>query len=302
MSDASNELQQLLSGDGVGVTRRDVLLVSGPDAVKFLQGQLSQDIERVAVGASAWSLHLQPSGKLGELLRVQRLHDDSLVLDTDAGFGPAMAAGLERYKIRTKATIETLPSRYQWSWRGPTKQRIEALPPLTADAVRAGAELLADPWPSFPGLDRLVLEPPTQVGVSPEVWEAARIDHGVPVMGAELTADLIPAEGVVVAWAVSFTKGCYLGQELVARIDSRGGNVARLLRIIRSEHLVAVGDQLSHAGKSVGHITSAAPHPSGGSVALAAVARGVELGAVVVCGTAELSATVHATRRPDVGE
>ncbi|HMQ29048.1 MAG TPA: glycine cleavage T C-terminal barrel domain-containing protein, partial [Acidimicrobiales bacterium] len=102
----------------------------------------------------------------------------------------------------------------------------------------------------------------------------------VPAMGTELDEHTIPAEAGVVERSVSFTKGCYTGQELTARIDSRGGNVPRHLR-----GLVLVGDgaevppagaEIVVAGNVVGTVTSAAPGTAGGVVALGYVKRGVE--------------------------
>ena len=119
--------------------------------------------------------------------------------------------------------------------------------------------------------------------LEPAAWEAHRIAAGVPVMGAELTDKTIPAETGLVAITASFTKGCYTGQELVARIDSRGGNVPRHLRRLRSASALAPGDDLTNAdGKVVGAVTSAAVHPELGVVALGYLARSVAAGDPVV--------------------
>ncbi|HJR27055.1 MAG TPA: hypothetical protein VJ804_16370, partial [Acidimicrobiales bacterium] len=86
--------------------RRDVVVVHGPEAVEFLQGQLSQDVAALAVGASAPALLLQPTGKVDAWLRVTRLEDDRLALDVEDGAGEAVAARLRRFKLRTKAELE----------------------------------------------------------------------------------------------------------------------------------------------------------------------------------------------------
>ncbi|MEO7429244.1 MAG: hypothetical protein ABIY48_07645, partial [Acidimicrobiales bacterium] len=88
---------------GAAPIRRDVVRVHGPDAVAFLQGQLSQDVAALAVGASAPSLLLQPTGKVDAWLRVTRMGDDDVLLDVEAGFGPAVHERLRRFKLRTKA-------------------------------------------------------------------------------------------------------------------------------------------------------------------------------------------------------
>ena len=123
-------------------------------------------------------------------------------------------------------------------------------------------------------------------------FERYRIAHGVPALGAELTTDTIPAEGGqwLIDASVSFTKGCYTGQELVARIDSRGNTVPRPVRLLQFADGAfapgsgpAPGAAVTHEGRDVGRCTSAAPalgegHPT---LALATVARSVPLGAPV---------------------
>jgi folate-binding protein YgfZ len=112
----------------------------------------------------------------------------------------------------------------------------------------AGFDLLG-PDPQVPA-DALV--------VGPEAYEALRIEAGVPRMGAELDSSTIPATAGVVERTVSFTKGCYTGQELVARIDSRGGNVPRRLRgvVVGASVLPPVGAVLELDGREVGTLTS----------------------------------------------
>ncbi|NMD24055.1 MAG: hypothetical protein GYA65_07725, partial [Actinobacteria bacterium] len=87
---------------------RDVVLVTGPDAFTYLQSQLSQELRPLQVGQSVWSFVLQPTGKVDVLLRVWRTADDTFVLDTDDGFGEALVARLNRFKIRVKAEISVL--------------------------------------------------------------------------------------------------------------------------------------------------------------------------------------------------
>lgn len=257
---------------------RDVVRVSGPDAVRFLQGQLSQDVAALAVGASAWSFLLQPQGKVEAWLRVSRRGDDEFLLDVDGGFGSAVVTRLERFKLRTKADVEPLP------WRCIA---VRGTAPGGTPSAGAGAGdqvLAADPaWPGVPGVDLLGPEPvaaPDVAKGSGADYEVLRIECGVPAMGRELTDRTIPAEAGVVERSVSFTKGCFTGQELVARIDSRGGNVPRRLRGV----VLAAGAEVPPAGAkvtvndaSVGEVTSSAwSRRLGAPVALAYVKRDVE--------------------------
>ncbi|MGQ0521018.1 MAG: CAF17-like 4Fe-4S cluster assembly/insertion protein YgfZ [Actinomycetota bacterium] len=270
--DLAADYHALRHGAGAVALPRDFLRVSGPDAVSWLQGQLSQDVAKLAVGASADSLLLQPQGKVEALVRVTRTAADAMVIDVDGGFGEAVAARLRRFKIRVKAELEPLEWRCL-AVRGPRAAEVAA--------GATGGMVLAADWPGLPGVDVVGEEPALPAGVracSMEAWQAVRVEAGVPAMGAELTERTIPAEAGVVERTVSFTKGCYTGQELVARIDSRGGNVPRHLRGV----VVAAGDAVPPVGaavvsgdREVGTVTSVAARPDG-TVALAYVRRDVE--------------------------
>lgn len=205
-------------------TPRDRVTVTGPDAQRYLQSQLAQDIDPLSVGQARWTLVLDPSGKVDALARITRVADESFVLDTDVGFGTALMARLNRFKIRVDAEIEL-------------------------DAAEAEA-----------------LSPAT---------EAARVAAGWPRMGAEIVpGETIPATTGLVAVAVSVTKGCYPGQELVERMDSRGAEAPRSLRVLAAPEGVAAGDAIADdEGVEVGVYTSVA-----GGRALGYVKRSVELG------------------------
>ncbi|MGH9077213.1 MAG: YgfZ/GcvT domain-containing protein [Acidimicrobiales bacterium] len=264
-------LQQyrLVKGGAAAVhLRRDVVRAEGPDAGAYLQGQLSQDVAALSQGESAWSLVLAPAGRVDALVRVTRL-DDGWIVDTDGGWGEALVARLGRFKLRTKVDFALL----DWKavgLRGPA---------VVAPAPDEGAPVVVDAsWPGLAGLDLLGPAPAVPAGmaeVDGATYEALRIEAGVPVNGAELTERTIPAEAGIVGRTVSFTKGCYTGQELVARIDSRGSNVARHLRGVLLDGPVPAGATLESAGKQVGWVTSAARSPALGWVGLAYLARSV---------------------------
>ncbi|HWE69842.1 MAG TPA: hypothetical protein VG205_05740 [Acidimicrobiales bacterium] len=219
---------------GAHLVERDVLSVSGPDAVTYLQGQSSQDVAGLAVGETAESLLLSPQGKLDAYLRVTRTGDDAFILDTDPGFGEVAKARLLRFRLRVKVEIEPRA----WTAiavRGPDAER----PGVVSAAANPSVLRLPVDWPGFSGFDLLGPDAGeggaeawvdgTVVRVGPEAWEAARIEAGVPVNGRELTEATIAAEAGLVERTVSFTKGCFTGQELVARLDSRGSKVAKKL-------------------------------------------------------------------------
>ncbi len=255
---------------------RDVVRVQGPDAVTYLQGQLSQDVSALAVGGTTWSFVLQPQGKVDAWMRVHRLADDSFVLDTDAGAGAAVEARLRRFLLRTKAEISAVEEVEGLAVRGPGAD--------AADVAADGAIRLPSGWPGTTGYD--VVAAGASAGAVPlapvEALDALRIEAGVPAMGRELTDRTIPAEAGqwVVDASVSFTKGCYTGQELVARIDSRGGNVPRPVRglVVEGVDLPPAGASVRGSdGAEVGTVTSSAHSPRLGNVALAVVARDIEL-------------------------
>ncbi|HYF45808.1 MAG TPA: hypothetical protein VD926_06320 [Acidimicrobiales bacterium] len=246
---------------GAAVVARDVVRVEGPDAEAYLQGQLSQDVNALAVGDSAWSFVLQPQGKVDAWFRLTRVADDAYEADVDAGAGEALLARLQRFLLRTKAelSLSTVP--------------MVAVRGTGSVEVPSGARAADPAWPGIDGVDLLGTDQ-LPAGVEPwsaEDLERARIEAGVPAMGSELTESTIPAEAGVVERSVSFTKGCFTGQELVARIDSRGGNVPRRLRGLVADGELPVGAEVEVDGKVVGHVTSAVADR-----ALAYVARAVE--------------------------
>jgi folate-binding protein YgfZ len=231
------QTEALRRGAGAFRAGRDVLAVRGPDAEAYLQGQLSQDVTALAVGESADTLLLEPDGKLSALLRVTRTDGQGFVLDVDGGYGEAVAARLRRFLLRSKVELEHLAWR-DLSLRGAAVG--EAAAGLRTVLAERGVLALPFEWNGWTGVDLLGPEdvvlgpdatalPAGVTACSAEAVEACRIVSGVPAMGTELTNKTIAAEAGLVERTVSFTKGCYTGQELVARIDSRGSNVARRL-------------------------------------------------------------------------
>jgi tRNA-modifying protein YgfZ len=260
---------------------RDVLVVHGGDAVTFLQGQLSADVAALAVGDSTWSLLLAPQGKVDAWIRVTRTAEDRVVIDVDGGWGDVVTARLNRFKLRVDATLEVL----DWSCvslRGPDAPGV--------DAAGAGAELvLPVDWRGLAGVDLLGPDVGVPDGVDvadPVAVHNVRIEQGWPAMGHELDESVIPAEAGqwLIDTSVSFTKGCYTGQELVARIDSRGGNTPRHLRgiVIGTNVLPPDGAEVVHDGEVRGTLTSVGESlDRRAPVALAYVHRSVEVPAEV---------------------
>jgi folate-binding protein YgfZ len=249
---------------------RDIISVSGPDALNYLHSQLSQEVRQLAVGQSTWSFLLQPTGKVDALVRVLRTGDESFTVDVDAGFGDAVVTRLGRFKIRVKAEITA------------TNWRAIAVRGAGASHVVAGDDEFVVPcgWPGVEGVDLIGADPqPPADWPELELMDAVRlrIEAGWPAMGSELDEHTIPGETGVVPLAVSFTKGCYPGQELVERIDSRGGNVPRRLRLVRAEGFLDPGVELTIDDARVGRVTSVTFAADGGTIGLAYVSRSVEM-------------------------
>ena len=231
------------------VEQRDVVVVEGSQAGTYLHGQLSASVTDLEVGASRWSFLLEPSGKLGFLVRVRRVADESFELDAPDGMGDAVEARLRRFFLRTKASFS----------------RSSRCVDVDGDG---DGEALAG-W-SEGSIQRITDTAASAI----ELLDERRVSLGWPGT-PELTDGIIPGETLLVPIAVAFGKGCYTGQELVARIDSRGNNVPKLLRLLELSGAAAPGDALSFEGEPVAQLTTVS-----GQRALAYVPRRFDDGAV----------------------
>jgi tRNA-modifying protein YgfZ len=263
-------------------TTPDLVWFGGGDAIRFLNDLISQEIGTVEPGAVRRSFLLTPQGKLDHMLWVLR-GADQVGLAVDAGRGEDLAAKLGRYRIRVDVEIELMTDRVSLvvgrfaaepgRWSGDRSA-------LTADLSWSNLQrtLLVGEQPDLPFLDL-------------ETYELLRIEAGEPVMGIDVTDATIPQETGLVPASISFDKGCFLGQELVARLDSRGGRVNHHLRILRFEGVAPeAGTEVEVEGSSVGVLTSTAD-----GVGLSLLRRGVEPGDVVTVG--DTQAVVEAIPR-----
>jgi folate-binding protein YgfZ len=250
-----------------------VFSVTGADAGKYLHSQLSNDIASLAVGASRYSFVLEPMGKVIALVRVTRTEEETFVLDTEnvADLGEQLLARLNRFKIRVKADIVVSTQKYL-CLRSRDGSAIEQAG-FAMSQWGSGAVVDAP----LSTIDGSVVS--QFVRVSTEEFDALRIRSSWPAMGSEIIAgETLPAATGVVPIAVSFTKGCYPGQELVERMDSRGSTAPKNLRLLTGSIVdnAKPGDAVIVNGETVGEFTSVAP-----DCALAYVGRAVELGVVV---------------------
>lgn len=247
----------------IAPVRPEVVWFSGADATRFLNDIISQEIGDMGTGESRRSFLLEPQGKLRFLLWVVR-DGDRFGLVTEDGRGGELVSALGRYRIRVDVEI-TEEAGGAWIVVGGGR----------------GYDI------SWPGVERSLVigeRPDLDMGTDDD-YERLRVAAGEPKWGVDVDEGTIPHESGLVPTSVDFTKGCFLGQELVARIDSRGGNTPRHLRLLRSDQVVSGGDVVTAGGEEVGVVSSA-----GEGVALAMLKRSVSVGdAVEVAG---VSATV----------
>jgi folate-binding protein YgfZ len=261
---------------------RGLVVTRGADATSFLQSLVSQDLDPLGDGDSAAALLLSPQGKLDVAFRILRT-DDEWWLDTDADFAPRLAASLNRFRIRVAVDLEDRTA----------STGLVTTVGTTVPAVPDGVHAIPTDWAGTPGVDLLgpvdavraaaATLVPSVERWSPERFEVFRVEAGVPRLGVDIDDTTIPQEAFLERDAVSFTKGCFVGQELVCRIDTRG-HVNRFLRRVRIPGAATppTGATVVVDGKERGALTSVAAIPGEErAVGLAMVRREVEPPAAV---------------------
>lgn len=226
----------------------DLVWFVGVDAVGFLDSLLSQNVADQPPGTVRRSFLLGPRGKLTALLWVLR-GEERVGLLADAGYGEVVATTLDRYRIRVDTEIELDP-RPLLTVVGPQSPPVEGW--VDDGELAAGLPLA--------GNRRSVVT--SDLGFRPVgrlAWTAVRVEAGEPLMGVDVDSSTIPQETGLVPDAVDFDKGCYLGQELVARIASRGHVNRRLMGVrIGTNVIPPAGAQLVVGDRAVGALTSPA--------------------------------------------
>ncbi len=285
---------------------RGKLVVRGADAAEYLQGQLTNDVEALAPDAGCYAALLDRKGHMQADMRVLRLGGGELWLDTEPGTVATVERHLRMYSIGREVEIEDASA--DWSILsvvGPAAAEVAGSPPLSPEHAhrsyrRDGAEVRA--VATDVGVDLIVPAAHSQAlkeelarAGAPEVSESAaeiiRVESGRPRFGREMTPATIPQEAGIDDRAVSFTKGCYIGQETVARLHYKG-RPNRRLRGLRLESPAAAGDRIALGEREVGTVGTAALSPALGPIALAVIRREAEPGARVEVGEAAIAAEV----------
>ena len=295
--------------EGAGVldrSKRGMLLLRGPDVAEFLQGQLTNDIEALEPGSGCYSALLDRKGHMQADMRVLRLSTGDLWIDTEAEAFGAVERHLRMYSVGREVEIEDAGDLWViLSVIGPAALEVAGTGPLSHEYAhrlqeRAGVEILA--VATDLGVDLIaradqagelmsLLASAEAVDVTEPAVEILRVESGRPRFGREMTTATIPQEAGIDARAVSFTKGCYIGQETVARLHYKG-KPNRHLRGLRLESSVGDGDEIRLGDRVVGQVGTAVLSPAHGPIALAIVRREAGPGARVEIGDAAVGAEV----------
>lgn len=225
---------------------REFVGVRGPDAADYLQRMVSNDVEALAGGEACPALLLTPKARvIAPLVVLRRAADDFLLL-TEPGLGEVVRSQLARMRLRARCEIE--PEEHD------------------AALVFGGDAGFATDWPGA----REALDAGLEPTLSEEELELRRIEAGVPRWECEIDDRILPAEAGLDETHVSFSKGCYPGQEPVARLHFRG-HPNRGLRVVELDDQPEYDAPLLHDGREVGRVTSSARRADGRVVALAYV-------------------------------
>jgi folate-binding protein YgfZ len=304
---------------------RSRLVLTGADRVRLLNGQVTNDVQKLPVGSGCYAAIITNKGKMQSDANIYLLPNE-ILLDFEPGLAAAVSQRLERYIIADDVQVIDAAPHYGLltaqgprAWDAVTSLGLNFVSPekpfawtSISDATlgeiycmnqprlgTVGFDLFA-PTGSLAALADKLIAAAKQLGGRACGWralETARIEAGIPRFGAEMDETNLPPEAGIDSRAVSYTKGCYIGQEVIARIRTYG-QVAKALRGLRlsGDVLPVKGDKLVAGGKDVGYVASAIHSPAlNANIALAYVRRehnqiGTEL--MVKTATGELPAKV----------
>jgi folate-binding protein YgfZ len=301
------DYEALTSGCGLlDRSERGKLALTGPAAKEFLNGQVSNDVELLLPGRGCYATFLTHKGKMLGDLRILDLGEE-LFLDTEREALQDLFNLIRRFKIGFdvelhKRTLE----RGLLSLIGPRARAVAGADGLGEDehdnvaaevggvpvrliATDVGVDLLCDAERTADL--RAALEGRGAAPVEEAAVEALRVERGRPRYGIDLDDSTIPQEAGLNERAVSFTKGCYVGQETVARLHWKG-KPNRHLRGLRLSAPAATGDEVRLGEKVVGRVGTVALSPARGPIALAIVRREAGPGDTLAVGDGGVSAQV----------
>jgi folate-binding protein YgfZ len=286
--DTPSEYKALTSGAGIlDLSFRGRVCLVGSDRARFLHGQVTNDVKRLRPGQGCYAALITAKGRMESDLNIFCLEDEFL-LEFEPGLTSAVIARLEKYVIADDAqVVDVAPQFGLLSVQGPRAQELvraaglmDQAPSIPYDSKKLGAEGMDEiyamnlPRLGSAGVDlfipvsgieailgRLVEASPSVGGriCGWDAFETARIEAGIPRFGQDMDETNLPLEAGIADRAISVTKGCYIGQEVISRIRNYS-EVARVMRGFRIEgslnELPARGTKLFCEGKEAGYLTS----------------------------------------------
>jgi folate-binding protein YgfZ len=291
--DAAGEYAALVRGAGlVDLPTRGVLQAAGAVRLGFLQGMLSNDVAGRSPGQGCRAAMLAARGSVQALVRAL-VEKDAVLLETDLERVLPLRKALEFHRVAAPVRFEPRPAAVvglagedaeevlgRAGVAMPAEPESHVAGSLGGAPVRVaragdlpggGFVVHASPEGARPAWDALVAAGARPVGI--EALDVRRVEALRPWWGDDVTEDNLLHETGLVPEIASFHKGCYVGQEVVARLDARGGHVNKALRGLRLDAPAAPGATVAVAGKSVGRVTTAGASPRLGPIALAYVHR-----------------------------
>jgi folate-binding protein YgfZ len=251
---------------------RGVIVVDGDDRVAFLQGLVSNDIEAAAPGRAVWAALLTPQGKwLADFFVLA--DGDRLLLDCEQAQIPMLTQRLSRFRLRMKVTVRPEPALHvHVAW--------PAFPP-----GQPSVPGLIAPDPRLPGFAwRIVAAEPLEANATPEDWDRYRLAAGLPEGSKDLEAEhtVLLEAGFDELGGVSWSKGCYMGQELTARTRYRGLVKRRLVPVLIDGPLPAPNSPIFRDSREVGVMRSARDHAGLASLRLDALSGPLRCGEAIL--------------------
>lgn len=262
MRSTADQYRIIATGAGwIDRADRGRLRFDGRDALRFLQGLVTNDVQPLAEGRSVYAAYLTPQGRMVSDLTIHP-RGDHFIVEVPAAAAKALALKFDELifteDVRVSDVSESVAQLSLVGGGAPALAGTAGGVDLFVDAADRGA-LIAR------------LESLGAIQVSRDLFDALRIDAGRPEFGVDMTEDTIPLEAGLLDRAISTTKGCYVGQEIIIRVLHRGGGrVARRLVRLQFDPRVttppAAGTPIARNGHDVGRITSAAVSPATGRV------------------------------------
>lgn len=241
------------------------LLVTGDDRSSWLSGMLTSDIVKLRPGEGAYALSVNKTGRVQTEAWVL-IDETRILLAVPGELVESVREALDHYLIMEDAEIATAPERWSW-WlaHGPQAPAIVEVArgvgaiAATASLGRCPSAIIAAPPEADRNLGEILTNPPGSLLATPEAWDRIRIERLLPAFGVDFEPEVYPQEASLEDLAVSFDKGCYLGQEAVYMLQKRGRPPRRIVTLaLEGAALPAHGaDVESGEGARVGELTSA---------------------------------------------